>query len=226
MVSKEYMKREVFTVPNMLSFLRLVLIPVFAVLYLTGKWLASIIVLAVSTLSDLFDGKLARKLGQVSELGELLDPLADKLTQGTIVICMGIKYPIMWIMFGFEVLKEGFMIGAGAYTLKHYGSKLKGAEWFGKVGTTLIDAALLAFLIFPGMSDQTRKIMVTAVCVVMLLTMLLYLNHYIMFWRELKKSGVRGNATLLPKMDRSKEETAETCKAAKVKKQCPAKDAV
>ena len=137
MISREYLKREIFTVPNMLSFLRLLLIPVFAVLYLTGRWLPSIIVLAVSSFSDLLDGKLARKLGQVSELGVLLDPLADKLTQGTIVICMGIKYPIMWYMFGVEVLKEGFMIAAGAYTLKHYGSKLKGAEWFGKVGLML-----------------------------------------------------------------------------------------
>ena len=205
MISKEYIKREVFTVPNMLSFLRLVLIPVFAVLYLTGKWLPSIIVLAVSTLSDLLDGKLARKLDQVTELGMLLDPLADKLTQGTIVVCLGIKYPIMWYMFGIEVLKEGFMIAAGTYTLKHYGSKLKGAEWFGKVGTTLIDAALLAFLVFPGMSDKTRLIMVIAVSAVMVVTMLLYLNHYIRFWRELKKSGVKGDATLIPKMEKSPE---------------------
>ena len=209
MISREYLKREIFTVPNMLSFLRLLLIPVFAVLYLTGNWLPSIITLAVSSFSDLLDGKLARKLGQVSELGMLLDPLADKLTQGTIVICMGIKYPTMWYMFGVEVVKEGFMIAAGAYTLKHYGSKLKGAEWFGKVGTTLIDAALLAFLVFPKMSDLTREIMVIAVSVVMLLTMLMYLNHYIRFWRELKQSGVKGNATLLPKMEKTAKEAAQ-----------------
>lgn len=69
-----------FTVPNLLSFLRILMVPAFAVLFLRGEYIWSIVILALSGLSDFFDGKIARKFNQVSALGKVLDPVADKLT--------------------------------------------------------------------------------------------------------------------------------------------------
>lgn len=78
----------VWTVPNLLSFIRILIVPVFAVLFLKHELLWAVIMLAISGLSDFFDGKIARRFNQVSELGKLLDPVADKLTQATIAILL------------------------------------------------------------------------------------------------------------------------------------------
>ena len=80
------------TIPNWLSYLRIVLVPVFAVLFLKGYIGWALIVLAISGLSDFFDGKIARKYNQVSELGKIIDPVADKLTQITIAVLFYIYF--------------------------------------------------------------------------------------------------------------------------------------
>ena len=78
-------KKEICTIPNMLSIFRLVLIPVYIYIYLnaTESYHYSIAagILAISCLTDMIDGKIARKFNMISELGKVLDPLADKLTQ-------------------------------------------------------------------------------------------------------------------------------------------------
>ena len=80
------------TIPNLMSFIRILLIPVFGVLFYKGYSVAAVAVLAVSGLSDLFDGKIARKFNQVSNLGKILDPIADKLTIFTIAIILFLKF--------------------------------------------------------------------------------------------------------------------------------------
>ena len=72
------------TVPNLLSLIRILLIPVFALLFYQGQVLWAVFVLFLSGLSDFFDGKIARRFNQISALGKILDPVADKLTQITI----------------------------------------------------------------------------------------------------------------------------------------------
>ena len=83
------------TIPNLISFIRILLIPVFAVLFYKGYTVASVIILAVSGFSDLVDGKIARKLNQISNLGKMLDPIADKLTVFAIAIILFLKFNFM-----------------------------------------------------------------------------------------------------------------------------------
>ena len=70
---------EIWTIPNILSMLRLALVPVFLVFIVQGDYVVSLVVLIVASLTDLLDGYLARRLGQVTRLGQLLDPAADRL---------------------------------------------------------------------------------------------------------------------------------------------------
>ena len=79
MAGNDVVSSRVLTVPNAISFVRLLLVPVFAVLLATGNDGWAVVVLAVSGASDWLDGVLARRLGQVSRLGQLLDPAADRL---------------------------------------------------------------------------------------------------------------------------------------------------
>ena len=88
-------KKEVFTIPNYLSLFRLVLIPLYVYLYLTAEstaqYVAAGLLLALSCVTDMIDGKIARKYNMISTLGMLLDPVADKATQAALLVCLSMK---------------------------------------------------------------------------------------------------------------------------------------
>ena len=109
---------EAFSIPNMLSYFRLLLIPLFIVLYVHEDFTEALITLAVSGLSDILDGRIARKYNMVTDLGKVLDPVADKLTQCAMMFCVAMRYPAMWWLLGLHVVKEIVMLGMGWYVLK------------------------------------------------------------------------------------------------------------
>ena len=130
------------TIPNLLSVIRICLIPVFAVLYYKGYIWWSLIVLALSGLSDLFDGKIARKFNQVSNLGKLLDPVADKLTIFAIAIVLFLQFKsaesesmqaFSWVFLLF-IAKDIIMI-LGSIVLIALGTRPVAAEIWGKLAT-------------------------------------------------------------------------------------------
>ena len=88
--------REMFTIPNILSYFRILLIPLFVYLYFKAEtppeFFRAAVVLGISGFTDLFDGKIARRFNQITELGILLDPVADKLTEGAVVLCLMTRY--------------------------------------------------------------------------------------------------------------------------------------
>lgn len=130
------------TVPNLLSVIRILLIPVFAVLFNNGDYGWAVFVLALSGLSDFFDGKIARKFNQISALGKILDPIADKLSQITIAIMFYITFSnssdetvktFSWIFLVF-LIKEAVMVVGGAIMIM-FGLKPVAAELPGKIAT-------------------------------------------------------------------------------------------
>lgn len=151
-------KKEVLTIPNLLSLFRLLLIPVYMVIYLkaheTKDYIISGVILALSCLTDMIDGKIARKFNMITTLGKFLDPLADKITQFTLILCLAIKHPVLWAVLALFVLKEMFQLVAGALAA-HHGYILKGALITGKVCTTILFTSLVALVIFPGLNETT-----------------------------------------------------------------------
>lgn len=137
------------TIPNWLCFLRIALIPVFAVLFLQDHVIAAIVVIAVAELTDLFDGMIARKFNQVSELGKMLDPIADKLSQMSIVIVLIIKYwdNAIKYLFMFFIAKEIIMLIGGAILISK-GLRPVAAEMWGKVATTVFCIVMIFVLAF------------------------------------------------------------------------------
>lgn len=137
------------TIPNWLSFIRIALIPVFAVLFVQGHQLVAVIIMIIAALTDLFDGKIARKFNQVSNLGKLLDPIADKLSQMAIVIVLLYSYwdnPIKYLFF-FFIVKEVVMILGGVLLLSK-GMRPTAAEIWGKVATNVFYIAMIFVLAF------------------------------------------------------------------------------
>ena len=185
---KERVLKEYFSIPNLMGYFRILLIPVYLFLYIraetTEEYYMAAVVLLVSFLTDLFDGKIARKLNQVTELGKFLDPLADKLTQGAVFVCVTMKYKWMWLLVGLFFIKEGFMGIMGLLMLRHNGRKLDGAMWFGKVCTAAIYVVLFVVLLFPQMSEQIANGIIFACALLMLWTLGCYIPVFRKMWKE------------------------------------------
>ena len=143
------------TIPNLLSLIRIALIPVFAVLFNDGNYLWAVIVLAISGLTDFFDGKIARAFNQISALGKLLDPIADKLSQITIAIVFYIAFKessdenvrtFSWIFLVF-LIKEAVMVVGGAIMIM-LGLKPGAAEMPGKIATFAFYTIMCLIMVF------------------------------------------------------------------------------
>ena len=150
-----YLFENVWTIPNIISFIRILLIPVFGVLFYQGELLWALLILAFSGFTDFIDGKLARKLNQVSELGKMLDPIADKLTQATIAIVYFFTFRnaenetlnlFAWVFLLF-ILKELVMLVGGALMIA-VGIRPGAAEIYGKAATLVFYVVMVALMAF------------------------------------------------------------------------------
>ena len=150
-------KKEILTIPNLLSLFRLVLIPVYVVIYLNAtephQYFLAGAIMAVSCLTDAVDGKIARHFNMISTVGKILDPLADKITQFTLTLCLSLKYPVLNPVLALFVIKEIFQLIAGIVNLRR-GKMLPGALLAGKVCTTILFISLIALVLFPTMSPK------------------------------------------------------------------------
>ncbi len=143
------------TVPNLLSFLRILMVPVFAVLFMNGEYAWSVFVLALSGLSDFFDFNIARRFNQISSLGKILDPLADKATQITIAIVFFIKFwnaedkfiHYISIIFLVFLVKEALMV-IGSVIMIILGIRPGAAEMPGKVATFAFYLIMISIIAF------------------------------------------------------------------------------
>lgn len=143
-----------WTIPNALSLFRIVLIPIFAVLYLKSEqqpallgW--SIVTLVISGLTDMFDGLIARACHQITEIGKVLDPIADKLTQVTVVLCLTIRIPRLWPLFAVCFVKELLQAIGAALLLFRKQSQVQAARWYGKISTIVFYVTMALYVVFP-----------------------------------------------------------------------------
>ena len=109
----------IWTIPNVLTILRILLIPVFVVLFFKGHKIAALCVFCAASLTDMLDGYLARTLNQITDFGKLFDPLADKLMVLTAMVCQGIDGVFPWIAIIIVAVKELVMVLGGVFMLKN-----------------------------------------------------------------------------------------------------------
>lgn len=186
--------KDFFTVPNILSYFRIVLIPVFVILYVNSKGnvaihLAAVGTLALSGITDMLDGKIARKFNQITEWGKIIDPLADKLTQFAIIICVAMQYRLLWFVLALFVVKELTMAALALYFVKK-DRRLKGAHWYGKVSTTVFYIVMLVLLITPKriMPEPLATILILLSGICMLFAFIMYIRIYVEMSKDLKEN--------------------------------------
>ena len=171
-------KKGIFTIPNLLSLLRLALIPVYTSLYLKSEnHFLSAGILAFSCLTDLLDGYIARRFHMVSNLGKFLDPLADKITQLTVILCLSTRYPLVRALIPLFLTKE-IVQCALAYFHFRNGKTLDGALWAGKISTTVLFLSLISLMVIP-MSLPLVKLLVLTDALFLILSMVCYLAAYL-----------------------------------------------
>ena len=174
-------KKEILTIPNLFSLFRLVLIPVYVAIYLQAQDAADYYlaagILAVSCLTDMIDGKIARHFNMISSFGKILDPLADKATQFTLIICLTVRYSMLRYLIVLFVLKEGFQLIAGGISLRK-GKMLKGALLSGKICTTILFISLIIMVMMPGLSTTVANIIAITDAVFMLAAFIDYIIAY------------------------------------------------
>ncbi len=175
-------RKEIRTIPNLLSLFRIILLPVY--LYFVGQhsfYLAGLII-AVSGLTDFLDGFIARRFNQITELGKILDPVADKLTQLFLILSMAWQRPLIWLVLGLFIVKEGFMLIAGIMGLKRQ-VKLDGAKWYGKLATAVIYAGMVVLLLFPHLGRGWVNGLFIVITYCLIQSFVLYIGTY---WKLLK----------------------------------------
>lgn len=176
------MKKEYFSIPNLMGYFRIFMIPVFLYLYYKATtptdYLTAFLVLAVSLLTDLLDGWVARKFDMVTDFGKALDPVADKLTQGALAIATGFRYPLMRLFLIFFICKEVYMGVMGLY-LKKKKNVWNGAKMYGKICTVVIDAGTFALLLFPQLSHTVANVMILVMMIVMCYSLIRYILFHI-----------------------------------------------
>jgi cardiolipin synthase len=154
-------KKEIFSIPNLLSLFRLLLIPVYVVIYLNATtpdaYFLSAAILAVSCLTDMIDGQIARRFNMITTVGKVLDPFADKVTQFTLVICLAIKHPALWFLAALIFVKEILQLIAAWVNLKK-GRMLKAALMAGKICTTVLFVSLILMVMVPTLPETVIHI--------------------------------------------------------------------
>lgn len=181
------LRKENINLPNILSFTRIIIIIPFVLYFLNDDYLLSAAMLALSGLSDMLDGVIARKLNQVTQLGKILDPVADKLTLTAVVICMGIKFPEIFILVVILSVKDLSMLLAGSYLLKK-GIEPPAAKWYGKLATVFFYVSVIIIVALKaiyGIADPRISIsLLTATALLMLFALFRYFRIFLRLIEE------------------------------------------
>ena len=176
MFEKVFVKNQIFTIPNLLSAIRLVLIPFIVTTFFKGHYTTALILTAASAFTDVIDGRIARHFNMISDLGKMLDPLADKLTEGALIICLISRYKLMIALLMVMACKENMMVVMGLKALKN--DSVNSARWYGKVCTVFLYAVMMALLLFVKIPRPVANGLIIACMVMAIFTMIMYIRFY------------------------------------------------
>ena len=179
-----FKRDQIFTIPNLLSLVRLLMIPMIIWLYCEKEdYVAAAVMIVLSGLTDIADGIIARKFHLVSDLGKILDPVADKLTQAALIICLIAKFDWMLWLFLLFAIKEITMGISGLLVIRKK-DVVNSSQWFGKLATVVLYAVMFILFLFPNTPAQTANVLILICAAVLLLAFMKYLCFHISLLRN------------------------------------------
>lgn len=185
MKDQNYYQDKIITIPNLLSVFRILLIPLILWLYMVKQaYLWSVAVILFSGFTDIVDGFIARRFHMISNVGKVLDPVADKLTQCALLVCLISRYSWMWIPVAFFVVKELVQGVLGYIAMKKLQGKAYGAFWYGKASTVTLYLSMAVLFFFPSFPEMGAKILCALCCCMLTLALALYLRYDIKLLKQ------------------------------------------
>ena len=178
-------KKDILTIPNILSLLRLIMIPIYLTIYLRADtpadYALSAAILAISCITDLLDGYIARRFHMISTVGKFLDPIADKVTQFSLLLCFVSEYPVLWSLTVLFVIKEGVQLVAMMLAYSK-GKVLKGALLSGKICTTVLFLSMIGMVLFHDRISQGFVTIITYIDGTFML--IAFLQYIFTYWKQ------------------------------------------
>lgn len=164
----------IITLPNLLSILRLGMIPLFVFLYRgREEYLLAGLVLVLSGVTDVVDGYIARKLDSITNLGKILDPIADKLTQFVVLYVLLDRFQMLIWPLLFLISKEVLNGLFGLFVIRCTGEPYS-SEWHGKASTVLLYTLLFLHVVWTEIPDLLSNLLIVASSGLILLSLILY----------------------------------------------------
>lgn len=177
MVKKPVPAEKIFTLPNILTLLRILLIPFIVGAYLRGTRMGCFVLLLLSGMTDIADGFIARRFGMVSTLGKILDPAADKLTQAAVLLCLCRDFPQLAPLVMLLVIKE-CSLGIFCLSAIKRSGEVHSSKWHGKLAAAILYLTLAAHILLPQMSGRVSAALVLAAGISMLCSFVLYFKQH------------------------------------------------
>lgn len=169
-------------IPNILTLIRFVLIPVFGYYLYIGEFYVAVALFLAGGLTDVLDGLIARRFNMVTSLGKLADPLADKLMQITALVLLTIQHRIPILVILIVIAKEGLM-GAGSVLLLKRRNYVVSANWYGKMATVVFYIAIVASIVNEQFNIFSEMFSNIFIGIAVLATLFAFLMYYLSFIR-------------------------------------------
>ena len=206
-------KRDFFLLPNILTYIRFLLVPVFIIVYLNAEsfndHLASAIIIIISGMTDVADGFIARHWNLVSDLGKIIDPIADKAMQFAMMICVCLRYKWVIILIIIYAVKELISVLVSGYLFTR-GKHIGGAIWAGKACTVILFLVMLAFVALPSVPSHIASMLIGFASAFMILAFFIYMRAYFVLWIEYLNEQKSPLATDLSPLDKMPKELHAT----------------
>lgn len=161
-------------IPNILSIIRILLVPVFIYLYLNGKYVLAVTVFICAGITDVVDGYIARKFKYISDLGKILDPTADKLMQQSAFVCLAITKAVpVWMPVAYFVKELATIVGALVVFRK--AKVVVKSNIFGKLATFFVFLFVSIIIALPDfLNYNTRATVCLLICCYFVFSCLMY----------------------------------------------------
>lgn len=187
-------KQKIFNVPNLLSLFRILLVPVFVFVYFSSfesKFYLAGGIVVFSALTDVLDGIIARKFNLITTLGKILDPIADKLTQGVSIICLSISNPKLIYVVVLLVVKELAML-LGTIILFKSGHRPSESKWWGKLSTVAVFFLLVSVLVADIVEMFALNVAVSVFSLIASVCLVFSLINYYEIYKKIKDGNLNG----------------------------------
>ena len=187
-------KEQIFTIPNFMSLFRIVLVPFILWIYLRGMYDVAAALVAISAVTDVLDGVIARKYHMESDLGKVLDPISDKLTHAALLVCLLTRYHYIWMLLVLLVVKELTMGAIGAVAVRR-AERFASAKWYGKLCTAVFEISMIALMFFPNLPEPWVKTILAVCGALMLFSLVMYILFFLRMILSRKPDGASDSPT-------------------------------